>query len=173
VIADVRISVDAAAFDASIPGAMEEWLAEVYVALDQVADKVVETAKSLVPKRTSKLASTIVRGPLVVDPRGAYVQITAGDGTRYAIYQELGTFKMKATPYMRPAFAIAAGSLRGAGYAARSASTTSSRAAVRRAAHRQRLRQAVRAGALTSAQARREAARIARIRNFGARGARR
>jgi hypothetical protein len=173
VIADVRITVDDAAFEASIPGAAEEWLLSAYEAIDKVSDKVVELAKGFVAKRTTKLEQTINRGPLVVTGTGAYVQITAGDGTRYAIYQEFGTHIMAAHPYMRPALALAGGSLRGAGFAARMGSTTSSRAAAHRAAHRQRLRQAVKAGVLTRSQARREAARISRIRNFGARGARR
>lgn len=172
-IADVGIKIDDAAFNASLPAAQERWLLDIYGAVDKTGDKVVDLAQGFVAKRTGKLASTIVRGPLTISGNRVFVQITAGDGTRYAIYQEFGTFKMKAHPYMRPAFALAAGSLRAAGYTARIAGTTSSRAAVHRAAHRQRLRQAVRAGTMTSAAARSEARRISRIRNFGARGAKR
>jgi HK97 gp10 family phage protein len=172
-LASVSVKIDAAAFNAALPGAQAKWLQDVATAVDKVGDKVVETAKGLVAKRTGKLASTIVRGPLTIAGSRIFVQITAGDGTRYAIYQEFGTHKMAAHPYMRPAFGIAASSLRGAGIAARVTSTASSRAAVHRAVRRQQLRLAVRTGTMTFGQARRESARISRIRNFGAKGAKR
>lgn len=172
-LASVSVKIDDAAFKAALPGAQAKWLEEVYLAVDKVGDHVVELAKGFVAKRTGKLASTIVRGPLTISGNRVFVQITAGDGTRYAIYQELGTYKMRAHPFMRPAFALAAGSLRRAGFTARLTSTVSSRAAVHRAIHREKLRKGVRGGYLTSWQAHRESARIARIRDFGARGARR
>jgi HK97 gp10 family phage protein len=162
----VRVDVDAGAFQAAIPAATEEWRLAAYAAIDHVADKVVDTAQVLVAKRTTTLEHTIERGPLVIQPKGAYIQIVAGDGTRYAIYQEFGTYKMAAHPFFRPALALAGGVLRGVGYAARAVTTSKTRAAVHRAAHRQKLRQAVRAGFLTSAQARREARRVSAMRRF-------
>jgi HK97 gp10 family phage protein len=173
-MASASIDVDDGAFLAAIPSALEEWRLEAFKVIDLTADKVVEIAQGLVAKRTDALEGTIHRDALVrTGENSAYVQVSAGDGTRYAVYQEFGTFKMRAHPYMRPALAMAAGGLRGAGFAARTSTTTSSRAAVKRAAHRQKLRRAVRAGLLSGAEARRESRRVSGIRNFGARGARR
>lgn len=162
----MHIDVDNAAFLAALPAAIEEWQLDSYMFIDDVADKVVTRAQVLVAKRTTKLEHTIHREPLVKTARGAYVQIVAGDGTRYAIYQEFGTSKMRAHPYMRPALAMAAGAMRSAGYSAQMVGTSRTRAATKRAAHRAKLRRAVRAGMLTPAQARMESKRISRIRRF-------
>lgn len=161
-----RIDVDDGAFLASLPAAMEEWRLESYAYLDHVADKVVVRAKELVAKRSGKLASTIHRDPLVVTGKGAYVRVSAGDGTRYAIYVELGTYKDRAQPFMRPALALAAGLLKGAGYAARTATTAKTRAAVKRSVHRAKVRRAQASGLLTSAQARAESKRVSSIAKF-------
>lgn len=158
-----RIDVDDRAFLAGIPPAIEEWRLDAYGMVDHVADKVVARAKELVAKLTGTLASTIVRGALVVTRTDAYVQIAAGDGTRYALYQEFGTHKMKAHPFMRPALAMGAGVLRAAGFAVRTVTTSKTRAAVKRAAHRQKLRRAVQAGYLTHRQAGAESKRISSL----------
>jgi HK97 gp10 family phage protein len=164
IVADIK--VDTAGFLASLPAAVEEWNLQAFEFIEHVAEEAVDKARELVAKRTGKLASTIGRGPLVVSRKGAFVEVRAGDGTRYAIYQEFGTSKMAAHPYFRPALALAAGGARGAGYAARTASTSKSRAAARRSLHRAKLRRAVKAGLLTSKEARQESRRISAIRRF-------
>lgn len=163
---DARIEVDDAAFLASLDPAIGEWRLQVFEILGHIADEVVVRARELVAKRTERLMETIRRGPLVLAEWGAYVEISAGDGTRYAIFQEFGTYKMAAHPFMRPAFAMAAGLLRAGGYYARTATTSKTRAAARRELHRKRLRRAVGAGLLTGEEARRESRRISNLRRF-------
>lgn len=139
-MASVRVKVevdeDAGAFLAALPAAMDEWRLESYHYPEEVADKVVDTARGLVAKRTGLLESTIHRDPLVITAGGAWARVVAGEGTRYVIYQEFGTSKMNAHPFMRPALAMAAGVFRGGAYAARTALTSQERAALKRRAHR-------------------------------------
>lgn len=162
-----RVDVDDGAFLAALPAAIEEWRVESFAVADLTADKVVDTARGLVAKRTGHLEATIHRDPLVRTSRDSgFVQIVAGDGTRYAIYVEFGTFKDRAQPFMRPALAMAAGALRAGGFEARMAGTSKTRAAVRRSIHRKKLRRAVKAGHLTAAEAARESRRISNIRKF-------
>ncbi len=165
-LVSVQIKVEEAEFVGALPGAFEEWVVQAFEYLDHTADQVVDKAVSLVAKRTGRLASTIRRGPLVRTPKGAWIEIQAGDGTRYAIFQEFGSYKMKAHPFLRPAMAMAAGLARGVGYAARVSSTSKTRAAARRETHRAKLRRAVHAGLLTSTEARRESRRISTIKHF-------
>lgn len=162
----VVIGVDEGAFLSALPGAFQEWLTQAFHHLDQVADEVVDNADELVARRTGALEMTIHRGPLILTSRGAEIVIVAGDGTRYAIFQEFGTYKMRAHPFFRPALAMAAGGLRAGGYAARTVTTSQTRAAARRAAHRTKLRRAVKKKMLTSAQAKAESRRVSGIRRF-------
>ncbi len=67
------------------------------VLLDQVGQAVVGDARTIVPYRTGRLYSRISHK--VVSART--VRISAR--TRYAVYVELGTRRMAAQPYLRPA----------------------------------------------------------------------
>lgn len=161
------IDVDNRAFLAELPAAFEEWRVQAEAFVDVTADKVVDRARELVPKRTGRLAESIHRGSLVRTPNGASVTVSAGGpGIRETIFVEFGTTEMRAQPYMRPALAMAAGAARGSLFEARVTATSKTRAAARRAAHRQRLRRAVRKGFLTSEQARRESRRISSARRL-------
>jgi HK97 gp10 family phage protein len=169
----IRIDFDVDGFVGSLPAALEEWRLQAFAVAEVTADKVVDTAKELVAKRTTHLEATIHRDALVrTGPDRAEIVISAGDGTRYALFQEFGTSVMPAHPFMRPALALAAGSARAGGAAAKMITTSKTRAAVKRAAHRSKLRQAVKAGRLTPAEARRESKRISKIRGFGSKRAR-
>lgn len=136
----VDVDGDAGLFLAALPAAIEEWRLESYHYPEQVADRVVDIAQQLVAKRTGLLEGTIHRDPLVVTSTGAWARVVAGEGTRYVIYQEFGTSKMKAHPFMRPALAMAAGAFRGGAYAARTVLTSQARAALKRRMHRLRYR---------------------------------
>lgn len=137
------VEVDDRAYRDGIPRALEEYRLISDALLEEVADKVVERAKALVPKRTGRLAESIRAEPLVRDARGASVTVVAGGpGIRETIFVEFGTSVMRAEPYMRPALAAAAGGLRSIGVAARLAYSDRARLFARRARARAKVRRA-------------------------------
>ena len=88
-------------------------------------------------------------------PRGAELEVVAGEGEREAIYMEFGTYKDRPHPYLRPALAIAAGAARGGSYAVRASRTTRARLFARRSRARIRVQQQQRRGLqLSPAEAR-------------------
>lgn len=64
--------------------------------LDKVADCVLSSAQRLAPVRTGRLRDSLKK---VRDSDGILV---GTDTVPYAIFQELGTMRMKAQPYLRP-----------------------------------------------------------------------
>lgn len=68
------------------------------------AVQVTTAAKRLCPVDTGRLRDSIVYG-LVEEGAGLYALV--GSDVEYAIYQELGTSRMAAHPYLRPALAAA------------------------------------------------------------------
>ena len=113
--------------------ALQEYraLGEVYAV--EIAEKIVVIAKGLVPERTGRLAASIRHeGPVMTD-RQVYVWVMAGGpGIRETVFMEYGTYKDRPHPYMRPAFAQAAGALRRLGYSARLVYSHQARLHVRR-----------------------------------------
>lgn len=70
----------------------------------RVADRIAATARSLVAYDTGALHDTIHSTSVAI---GHEAQVIAGDeeeGVDYAGYQEYGTYKMAAHPFMGPAF---------------------------------------------------------------------
>ncbi len=80
-----------------LPGTIEE--------LRRVAGNIASVARELCPVDTGALVESIVllRG---LDSIGVYFRI--GSNLGYAIFVELGTYKMAAQPYLRPAIYRAA-----------------------------------------------------------------
>ncbi len=68
------------------------------------ADNVVRYAKQIVPVDTGALKKSIHR-TVLEDGHGTYIEI--GSSLEYAIYVELGTRRMHARPYLRPALKAA------------------------------------------------------------------
>lgn len=139
-MAGEHVEVDDRAFLAGFAAAVEGWKVDAIEFTVKTADRVVAIAEVDAPVRTGALKADIKAGPFVRTPTGGFVLITAG--TREAFYQEFGTSKMPAHPFMRPALATVAGGLRSIGIAARLASTPAARAHLRRARQRQRVRRA-------------------------------
>lgn len=70
--------------------------------IDETMGRCVEMAKSLVRVDTTTLQGSIRFTPTKVSGKGAEGSWGSYD-VNYAIYQELGTYKMPAKPYLRPA----------------------------------------------------------------------
>lgn len=79
---------------------------EVARDLERRAIRVETAAKHLCPVDTGRLRSSITH-QMNSDSAGLYVDI--GTNVEYAIYQELGTRRMPAHPYLRPALNAGAG----------------------------------------------------------------
>lgn len=68
--------------------------------LEQKAIQVERTAKHLCPYRSGRLRASITHG-LGVDAKGLFAVV--GTNVEYAPYVELGTSRMAAQPFLRPA----------------------------------------------------------------------
>lgn len=151
----VHIDDDDRAFLEGFKAGFEELRLQSHEAIEHIADKVVDRAKELAPKRTGGLTESIDRGPLVRDARGAYIEVHAGGpGIRETIYMEFGTYKDRPRAYFRTALAEAGGVLRSVGFAARLEASGRSRMAAKRARARADVRRRFRRGELTAAQTR-------------------
>ena len=151
------VEVDDRAFLEGFRAAMDVFRDVGELVAVEIADKVVLSAKELVPKRTGQLAESIHREAPIRHRLGVSVEVKAGGpGIRETIFMEFGTYKDRPHPYMRPAFARAAGALRGAGFSARLAYSHQARLFVRRMQARAKVRRLQRRGQLriTGAEAR-------------------
>lgn len=70
-------------------------------AMDDTLDAAVKRAKQLAPVDTGRLRNSIRKERLSETYNGMKGEISAN--TTYALYVELGTVKMRAQPYLRPA----------------------------------------------------------------------
>ena len=71
--------------------------------LARVANTVTRIAKRLAPVDTGRLRSSIAKPELGRDGRGLFARV--GTDVEYAPYVELGTSRMSARPFLRPALA--------------------------------------------------------------------
>lgn len=71
---------------------------EAQLVLLELMHAVERHAKRLAPVDTGRL-----RASIIVIPRAPSDKIVCVAGVDYAVYQEYGTYKMKAQPFMRPA----------------------------------------------------------------------
>lgn len=74
---------------------------EVYEVAEENKEKVVRVAKQKAPVDTGRLRDSIYGR---VKKNGNDVVILIGSDVHYAVYVEMGTSKMRAQPYIRPAF---------------------------------------------------------------------
>jgi len=122
----------------------------------RTAANITERAKALAPELheadprfyPGELRDSIYMTGMQGDARGKFVAV--GTNLRWGVFQEFGTHKMAAHPFLRPAAASVAG---GASGAATLVSTTASRVMVRRARLRGDVRRLQRAGRITNRQA--------------------
>lgn len=70
--------------------------------VEKVSEKVVDRAKSLAPVGTGRLRDSIDY-ELREDAQGVFGVVTYGPEAFYGLFQELGTEKMPAHPFLRPA----------------------------------------------------------------------
>ena len=100
---------------AYIVQSMDRALAE---ALDEIGEMVVQRARELCPVDTGRLRNSITHrmggGGFSFPGMGASVgkEVTVGSNVEYAAYVELGTSKMDAQPFLRPAAEDYAGEYR-------------------------------------------------------------
>lgn len=73
----------------------EEMEKKIALALSKVGFKAEDHVKALAPVDTGRLRASITH---LVDDRS----VTIGTGVKYAKYQEAGTSRMKAQPFLRP-----------------------------------------------------------------------
>lgn len=98
-----------------VVNAMDRALAE---ALDEIGEMVVQRARELCPVDTGRLRNSITHrmggGGFSFPGMGASVgkEVTVGSNVEYAAYVELGTSKMDAQPFLRPAAEDYAGEYR-------------------------------------------------------------
>jgi Bacteriophage HK97-gp10, putative tail-component len=149
-VATEEITFDTAAFVRALGEALQDFHGDAASYVDQLGGAVLGVASALVPRRTGRLASSLIL-EAASGPRGPYVEV----GTRvdYAMFVEFGTYKDRAQPFMRPALASVA---RGIKFSGGRSTRTSGRAAL--FTRRQRAREALRTlhagGHITSGQAR-------------------
>lgn len=79
---------------------------EVAAFLERIGAKVERRAKYLCPVDTGRLRSSITHGLFVAD--GTFEE-RIGTDVEYAAFVELGTSRMSAQPYLRPALAAETG----------------------------------------------------------------
>jgi HK97 gp10 family phage protein len=83
----------------AIRGALKK---ELNKALEDTAEVVRDTAQQNAPVDTGTLMNSI---EMVLENLGTYMaEAAVGTDLHYAPYQEFGTYKMQAQPYLRPAF---------------------------------------------------------------------
>ena len=71
-------------------------------ALSDVMAAIERHAKRVAPVKTGSLKQGIH-----VEPKQPALEMTVGDDVTYGVYQEFGTSKMKAQPFLRPARDVA------------------------------------------------------------------
>jgi len=71
----------------------------VEAALEMIGQSVVKYASELAPKDTGRLKNSITH----VTKQPDDMSVTVGTNVEYAAYQEFGTSKMEAHPYLKPA----------------------------------------------------------------------
>lgn len=135
------VTVEDEAFLEGFRLAMDEYrqLGEDYAVM--TSDKIVDVAKGLAPVGTDprdppgRLRESIRHDPpRRIGNAGVSVTVRAGGpGIRETLPVEFGTYKMRAQPYMRPAFAVAAGALRSVGVAVRMTASHQARRQLKRA----------------------------------------
>lgn len=73
--------------------------------LSAMGDRIVDEAKRIVPVRTGRLKASIHK-----EDNFEKNEVLVGSEVEYALYVELGTYKMTAIPYLRPALHTVTGS---------------------------------------------------------------
>lgn len=92
----MNINVRTTIHDNRIPSIVAVFPGEVSAAVKKTAFDIEASAKTLAPVDTGAL-----RGSIAADAQE--FSATISPHTEYAVYVELGTYKMAAKPYMRPA----------------------------------------------------------------------
>lgn len=143
------ITIDARAFVEGAARQYREFKTDGEEYVESVANQVAQTARSLAPVRTGRLASSInvISG---ADARGPYADV--GTNVEYAIFVEFGTYKDRAQHFMLPALGAAG---RGARRGGIKTTTSGRRASLFRRRERARatIRQFRASGQITSAEA--------------------
>ena len=78
---------------------------ETLETLSAMGDRIVDEAKRIVPVRTGRLKASIHK-----EDNFEKSEVLVGSEVEYALYVELGTYKMSARPYLRPALHTVASS---------------------------------------------------------------
>lgn len=100
------IDFDTRAFAQELDRGVAQYERDGEKALDELGNKIVARAQSLVPTDTGRLRSSIRVVAKGRDAAGPHVDVGA-EGVDYAVYVEYGTDDTTPQPYMRPALAEA------------------------------------------------------------------
>jgi HK97 gp10 family phage protein len=91
-VAEVQLKLDKASKDIILKALDKIWIA---------GNKIADDARQTVPVNTGRLRDSIVaETPFIT---GDEIRCVISANTDYAIYVEMGTWKMKARPYLKPA----------------------------------------------------------------------
>ena len=96
-VVQIEVQVDAAGAISMLQDGLANLEDSIAQALDQAGAQICDIARTIVPVRTGFLRSTIG-----YSADGLTLELTAS--AYYAGFVEFGTRRMKAEPYMRPAF---------------------------------------------------------------------
>ncbi len=153
--------LDAGPFLAGLREALADFDAKAEEVVLQVGAKVVSLAEGFAPHGATGVLEGSIHSDPGRDAKGPYVDVGTQDPVGF--FQEFGTWKMKAHPFMRPALAQAGAALRAAGARTGTRSSRGARGIRKRAALRTQLRKAYRGGRLSAGQARSAAQQLSRI----------
>lgn len=85
---------------------MARGMANITQAVTESAETLVSSAQQLAPVDTGTLKASIHVADVTAGPGQVSARVsTGGEASEYAVYQELGTSRMAAQPYMTPALA--------------------------------------------------------------------
>jgi HK97 gp10 family phage protein len=145
------VEIDAAAFQEGAAAALKDFDVQAARIVLALGDKIVSTAEALVPHGVTGVLEGSIGSEPGRNERGPYVDVGTSDPVGF--YQEFGTSKMAAHPFMRPALAQAGAELRTMGGSVHRLGRRGVTSIARRARARQALRRAVRTGKITPQQA--------------------
>lgn len=92
---NIKWECDSGAAAAALEAKIGEMIAKAPKGIAEGAEIVRDNAKAICPVDTGNLRASL-------ESKSSGMQATVGTNVEYGIYQEFGTYKMAAQPYLRP-----------------------------------------------------------------------